>query len=227
MVVFHFLYDVFLVYGKNPSWYYTPSIHVWQQMICWTFIFVSGFVWSWGMKGNLWRGIRLNIYGLIISVVTLIVIPTETIWFGILNFMGCAVLLMFLFQKVAKKICPALGLAVCLLLFLLCKHIQYGYIGIGNRIWLEIPKIVYSVKILTPLGFPFSGFKSSDYFPIFPWMFLYLCGYFCNELVMKNSIVQRILCYKIPILSYVGSKTIWIYLFHQPISMLICMIIFR
>ena len=38
MAVFHFLYDVFIVYGKNPFWYGLPAIHVWQQMICQTFI---------------------------------------------------------------------------------------------------------------------------------------------------------------------------------------------
>ena len=106
MAVFHFLYDVFIVYGKNPFWYGLPAIRIWQQMICQTFIFISGFVWQLGMKGNLRRGLRFNLYGFIISLVTLIIIPSETIWFGILNFMGCA------------------------------------------------------------------------YFPVLPWMFLYLCGYF-------------------------------------------------
>ncbi|MDE6968633.1 MAG: DUF1624 domain-containing protein, partial [Eubacterium sp.] len=33
MVVFHFLYDVFIVYGKDPLWYGLPAIHIWQQMI--------------------------------------------------------------------------------------------------------------------------------------------------------------------------------------------------
>ena len=80
MVVFHFLYDVFVVYEKAPSWYGLPTIHVWQQMICWTFIFISGFVWPWGMKGNLWRGLRFNLYGFVISIVTLIVIPSDTTW---------------------------------------------------------------------------------------------------------------------------------------------------
>ncbi|MBR1598979.1 MAG: DUF1624 domain-containing protein [Lachnospiraceae bacterium] len=226
MVVFHFLYDIFIVYGKAPSWYGLPTIHVWQQVICWTFIFISGFVWPWGMKGNLRRGLRFNLYGFIISIVTLIVIPSETIWFGILNFMGCAVLLMFPLQKIAKKIPPILGVVSCFLLFIFCKQIQHGYIGIGDMLQIEITSRLYSVKILTPFGFPFLGFRSSDYFPILPWIFLYLCGYFTNQIFMKHKSWQHIACYKIPFISDIGSRTIWIYLIHQPLSMLICHLIF-
>ena len=224
MVVFHFLYAVFIVYGKKPFWYGLPTIHIWQQMICQTFIFISGFVWQWGLEGNLRRGLRFNLYGFIISLVTLIVIPSETIWFGILNFMGCAVLLMFPLRKVAKKVSPVWGLGICLVLFILCKRIQYGYIGIGGG--MQVPAIFYSIKILTPLGFPFSSFKSSDYFPIIPWMFLYLCGYFFNEIFREHDTWKTAAQYKIPVLSAVGSKTIWIYLLHQPVSMLICSLVF-
>ena len=224
MVVFHFLYDVFIVYGKNPLWYGLPAIHIWQQMICQTFIFISGFVWQWGMKGNLRRGLLFNLYGFIISLVTLIVIPSETIWFGILNFMGCAVWLMFPLREAVKKVSPAFGLGICFVLFILCKWIQYGYIGIGAG--MQVPAIFYSIKILTPLGFPFQGFKSSDYFPVIPWIFLYLCGYFFNEIFRKHDAWKATALHKVPVLSAVGSRTLWIYLLHQPVSMLVCRLIF-
>ncbi len=224
MAVFHFLYDVFIVYGKNPLWYGLPAIHIWQQMICQTFIFISGFVWQWGMEGNLRRGLSFNLYGFVISLVTLIIIPSETIWFGILNFMGCAVLLMFPLQKVIKKVSPAWGLGICFVLFILCKQIQHGYIGIGGGI--QVPAICYSIKILTPFGFPFPGFKSSDYFPMIPWMFLYLCGYFFNGIFREHDTWKAAARFKVPVLSAIGSRTIWIYLLHQPVSMLVCSLVF-
>ena len=28
MVVFHFLYDVYIIYGRNPGWYALPHIHI-------------------------------------------------------------------------------------------------------------------------------------------------------------------------------------------------------
>lgn len=99
MVIFHFLYDVYMVYAKNSDWYSQTHIHIWQQSICWTFIFISGFVWQLGQKNSLRRGLFYNLCGLIISLVTWMIIPAEAIWFGILNFMGCAVLFMIPLHK--------------------------------------------------------------------------------------------------------------------------------
>lgn len=226
MVLFHFLYDIFIVYERNPLWYDCMPIHIWQQIICWTFIFISGFVWTWGIKSNLQRGIFFNICGLVISIITVVLIPSEEIWFGILNFMGCAVLLMYPIKRTTDKIPPTLGVVMSFILFILFKNIQNGYIGFGHLV-LAVPKVLYSIKILTPIGFPFSGFYSSDFFPLLPWMFLNLCGYFFNKIFESHNKWKKIATHKIPILSLVGKKTIWIYLLHQPISMLICNLIFR
>ena len=96
MVIFHFLYDVYIVYEKSPTWYSLPAIHIWQQAICCTsFLFLV--LYGYGEKEkNLRRGIIFNLLGLLISIITLVVIPAQTIWFGILNFMGCAIFLRFL-----------------------------------------------------------------------------------------------------------------------------------
>ena len=131
---------------------------------------------------------------------------------------------MFPLRKVVKKVSPAWGLGTCFVLFILCKRIQYGCIGIGSG--MRVPAILYSIKILTPLGFPFPGFKSSDYFPVIPWMFLYLCGYFFNEIFRRHDTWKAAARHKVPVLSAIGSRTIWIYLLHQPVSMLVCSLIF-
>lgn len=227
MVIFHFLYDVYIVYEKSPTWYSFPAIHIWQQMICWTFIFISGFVWTWGKTKNLRRGVIFNLLGLLISFITLAIVPTQTIWFGILNFMGCAILLILLLEKLLKKIPAAYGMAICFLLFLLCKQIQYGQIGIPGLLQIQVPNLLYDIKILTPLGFPYKGFYSSDYFPVLPWIFLYLCGFYFNQIFTKHSTWQKCAQRKLPCLSVLGSKTIWIYLLHQPFSMLICILLFH
>lgn len=227
MVIFHFLYDVYIVYEKSPAWYGLPAIHIWQQMICWTFIFVSGFVWTWGKAGNLKRGVTFSLFGFLISFITLAIVPAQTIWFGILNFMGCAVLLMLPLEKPLRKIPAACGMPICFLLFLLCRQIQFGRIGIPGLLQIQVPNLLYRIKILTPLGFPYAGFYSSDYFPVFPWIFLYLCGFYFNRIFMKHNTWQKCARRKLPCLSVLGSKTIWIYLLHQPFSMLVCSLIFH
>ncbi len=227
MVLFHFLYDVFIVYGKDPSWYSKPLSHIWQQWICQTFILVSGFVWQWGIQTNLRRGILINLCGFVITVVTLVAMPSEAVWFGILNFIGCAVLLLIPLHKIIKTVPALFGLGISLLLFILFRHVQSGVIGIGTFIQIQVPQFLYSLKILTPFGFPFPGFSSSDYFPILPWFFLYLCGYFGGRIFMAHPSWHRAAGCKIPVLSAIGTKSIWIYMIHQPVCMLICHIIMK
>lgn len=226
MILFHFSYDVFIVYGKNPDWYGLTSSHIWQQSICQTFILISGFVWSWGRKGNLKRGIFLNLCGLLITAVTYFAMPSEVIWFGILNFMGCAVLLMIPLEKITAKVPAAAGLCCCFVLFLFFLHVQSGTVGFGDLLQIKVPSVLYESRLLTPFGFPFDGFRSGDYFPILPWFFLYLCGYFLQRLLMPSEKFRRLAQIKLPVFSFIGRKTIWVYMLHQPVCMGISMLLF-
>lgn len=226
MVIFHFCYDVFMVYGRDPSWYSQPAVHIWQQSICWTFILVSGFVWSWGRSGNVRRGIMLNVWGLVISGVTVLAMPAEAVWFGILNCIGCAVLLMIPMEPVLRRIPAAIGLVAAFALFVVFKDVQLGYLGVPGVFRLDLPDWLYDCRVLTPFGFPFPGFRSSDYFPVLPWLFLYIGGYFLNRIVMAIRPLQSVARHGLAPLSTVGRYSIWIYLSHQPVCMLICMLVF-
>jgi uncharacterized membrane protein len=117
MLGMHFLYDVFVVYGREPRWYLRPGVHAWQQAICWSFILIAGLSFHWGRKNNLRRGLLLNLCGLVITAVTLVVMPSEAIHFGILSFMGCAVLLTIPLEKALHRIKPAAGILICFALF--------------------------------------------------------------------------------------------------------------
>ena len=226
MVAYHFLYDVNIIYGQNPDWYRLPQVFFWQQCICWSFILISGFVWPWGKKKSLHRGLTVNFWGLVITAVTCLVTPTAAIWFGVLNFLGCAMLLLIPLDKQLKRLNPWLGLGLCFLLFLLFRHVDSGWLGLGS-FRLLLPAGLYSTRLLTPLGFPYPGFRSSDYFPLLPWFFLYLCGYFLNGIVAAHPRWQRPLTCKLPVLDTVGRKALPNYLIHQPLCMLVCVIIFE
>lgn len=221
MVLFHFLYDVFVVFGKDPFWYLRPNVYLWQQSICWTFILVSGFVWSWGRKNAVKRGLLLNFWGLIVTLVTVVFLPEERIFFGILNFFGCAVLIIALFEKPLSKLSAWIGVPAAFSLFLLTKNISDGVIGV----W-QVPKILYDIKVLTPFGFPYPGFVSSDYFGIFPWIFLFITGFYLEKLFRKSESLQKYASVSVPVLTKIGKNTIWVYLLHQPICYAICLLIF-
>ena len=226
MLCMHFLYDVNVVFGREPTWYLRPAVFLWQQYICWSFILIAGFSFHWGRRGNLKRGLLLNVLGLVITAVTLVAVPSEAIWFGILNFMGCAILLTIPLERGLKKLPPTLGLALCFALFLLFYHVESGILGLG-AFSVRLPAALYRYRILAPLGFPDAHFRSSDYFPMLPWYFLFLCGWFLGVLFQRHESWQRAARIKIPLLSAVGRKTIWVYMLHQPILMGLCMLLFR
>lgn len=223
MVLYHFSYDIFVIYGQNPDWLGSTAAFLWQQGICWSFILISGFSWRFGAANSLKRGLLLNVLGLLITAVTWLAIPDEVILFGILNFIGCGVLLTIPFSKSGEKIPPLLGAGICLILFALTYHIQGGYLQIGGEI-LRLPDRLYS-GVFTILGFPGPGFYSSDYFPVLPWIFLYWTGWFLYPVLMKERGIRNLLSFRIPLLSVIGRKTIWVYVLHQPILMGICILL--
>ena len=223
MVLYHFSYDIFVIYGQSPDWLGSTAAFLWQQGICWSFILISGFSWRFGAANSLKRGLLLNGLGLLITAATWLAIPDEVILFGILNFIGCGVLLTIPFSKSGEKIPPLLGAGICLILFALTYHIQNGYLQIGGEI-LRLPDGLYS-GIFTILGFPGPGFYSSDYFPVLPWIFLYWTGWFLYPVFMKSKGIRSLLSVRIPLLSVIGRKTIWVYVLHQPILMGICILL--
>lgn len=227
MVIFHFLYDVNEIFGMNTAWYENVNVYIWQQSICWTFIIISGFVWQLGIKSNLKRGIFLNVCGIGISVVTAIIIPSEAVWFGILNFMGCAVLIMMLLHKLAEKIPPLPGMVLGMAIFVICRNITEGTIGIKGIVVIELPNWLYESRILTPLGFPYQGFASSDYFPVLPWIGLFLFGYYLFSCLKETGKLEAYAYQNIPVLSKIGQMSIGIYILHQPICMVVCAIIMQ
>lgn len=225
MVLFHFLYDVNVVYGNSPYWFRQPLIHIWQQCICFSFILIAGISFHFS-RSNMKRGFLLNFYGIVITIVTLIFLPSEVIWFGILNFIGCAILLLALIQKPLQKLMPVAGIVISVFLFIFTYHIDDGYLGFFSYPLITIPDFIYQFRILTIFGLPFPGFSSSDYFPIFPWFFLFLCGYFFWSLLSDRKNILSFAEHKIPLLSTLGRYSIWIYLAHQPLSILICELLF-
>ncbi len=222
MVLFHLLFDVFVIYGFDPGWAGRLPVRVWERFICCTFILISGMAWHWGKRHNLKRGLLLNLYGLAITLVTWIAVPQQAVWCGILTFLGCAVLLMIPLDRLFCRVPPLAGVLVSLAALLVFWPVNRGWLGIGNwQLW-PVPQALYQIRPLVLLGFPFEGFSSSDYFSLLPWFFLFCAGYFLEPLLRwdKFQTVGRV---RIPILTKIGQKSIWIYLVHQPVCMLLCM----
>lgn len=223
MVLFHFFFDWFVLSGMDPAWYQKPAVAIWQQGICQTFIFVSGMTWALGHR-HFRHGLILNLLGAGITAVTFFLMPEQTVWFGILTFLGCACLLWIPLDKLFSKIPAFPGLLSCYFLFLLTKHLPAGYVGMGN-FQLCLPSFLYECKAFAALGFPFEGFTSGDYFPLFPWLFLYAAGYFALGMLKKSAGMKHLFEKHIPVLTGTGQHSLVIYIFHQPLCLAVCAVL--
>ncbi len=74
------------------------------------------------------------------------------------------------------------------------------------------------VKWLFPLGWTYPGFYSADYFPLFPWFFVFLVGSWAGYYVAERKLPERFYELKgVPFFSWLGRRSLFIYVIHQPI----------
>ncbi len=227
MIAFHFCYDAYVIFMGRYDWPLLKPVFIWEQFICISFNLISGFVWVYGKKNCIKRGVIVNLCGLLVTFVTFIAMPEAPIIYGVLTFLGCAMIIMLPLSKLLDRIPALYVLLFSLILFIFTFGISRGGFGIYSHVLIRLPEAFYEYDILTPLGFPKKGFISSDYFPLIPWIFLYVCGYALNRLLSKKTEFMRFASKKIPVLSFVGMHSLIIYMIHQPLCMLVCILLFR
>ena len=217
MIIYHATWNFVYMYGMDWPWYQSKAAYVWQQSICWTFILLSGFCFSLG-KHHLKSGLMVFGGGALVTLVTLIAMPQNRVVFGVLTCIGSCILLVALIEKIIRKIPSVAGMPMCFVFFLFTKNINSGYVGFGEVLRIMVPKVWYRNYLTTYLGFPFPQFYSTDYFSLFPWIFLFLTGFYLWGIFERNNWWNNpILQVKVPVLSFLGRHSLLIYLLHQPI----------
>lgn len=217
MLAYHFLYDWVYVFGLPAPWFDigAPGIHAWQQYICWSFILLSGYSYRLARHPEK-NGTVVAICAMVLTAATVLVLPSQAIWFGVLHLNACAVWLTCLLEKYLKKAHAGAGLALCALAFALTDQLPYGYIGFERwRLAAVLPGL-YRANLFW-LGLPdLARFSSADYFPLLPWLFLFWCGWFAARLWPPHPKAQPAPALLRP-LCWVGSHTLVLYMLHQPV----------
>ena len=190
MILYHAVWDIAYIFDVYLPWFQSQLAYVWQQSICWTFILLSGFCWNLG-KHKLRRGLVVFGAGLVVSLVTVLVMPSSLIIYGVLTFLGTAMLLMILLEPLCKKGNPVLGFLVVLVLFILFRNVNDGNIGFEAVEVMALPDGLYANMATTFLGFPMRGFFSTDYFSLLPWLFLFITGFYLYRIFEKYNFLNK------------------------------------
>lgn len=215
MVIVHFMYDLVELYGildwQYPTWFTT----VWKCGSI-TFVVLSGLCVTLGSR-SLRRGLIVLACGMIVTAVTFGMYKLEfatvdiIIYFGVLQCLGCCMILWPVFKKLPWWILAPLGAVI---------------VALGA--WADAQPGLETMWLM-PLGLPWEGFSSSDYFPLLPNLGYFLLGaalgrtvYGKKETLMpkinEKNAVLRFFC-------FCGRHSLWIYLLHQPVLNGICLLL--
>lgn len=216
MIVYHAVWDLVYLFGISLPWYQSQGAYIWQQAICWVFLFLSGFCQRLG-RHRIRRGLVIFFAGMLISVVTMIALPEGYVLFGVLTLIGSGALLTALLDSWFMRCPPGMGLAVSLALFVVTKAVPQGYLGLLDWQLLRLPAGWYCNLATAFLGFPPDTFVSSDYVPLIPWLFLFMAGYFLYGVMVKHGWLEGLKSGNIRPLAWIGRHSLGIYLLHQPV----------
>ena len=214
MIFYHFIWDLIYIFSVIDNVW--PNLfYIWQQFICSSFIFISGFCWPLS-RNHLQRGLTIFACGILITLVTYIFLPQNTIVFSILTFLGSAALFLLILPQRFLKIKPLYGFILSLCLFILSKNITRGYLGF-SFCKISLPPEIYANHFTAYLGFPHDSFSSADYFPLLPWLFLFSSGYYAYQYCYAKNILAKFSRKIFPPLNFCGKHSLFIYLIHQPL----------
>lgn len=215
MIAYHGCWDMVYILGADWPWYQSSGAYLWQQSICWTFILLSGFSFSLGRRH--WRrGWLVFGCGAVVTAVTLVVMPGQEIWFGVLTLLGSCMLLGALLERPLGRVPAGAGLVLSAALFVLTRSVNRGYLGFEGLRLAALPGELYRNMATAYLGFPFPGFRSTDYFSLVPWLFLFLTGYFLFRLTGQRLAAAPDLGRCAP-LEALGRRSLLVYMLHQPV----------
>lgn len=220
MIAYHFAWDLVYLYHVQWEWYKSTGGYIWQQGICWTFIFLSGFCLPLG-RHPAKRGIFVFIGGVVITVVTVIAMPSNRVVFGVLTLIGSCMIIVAAIGRWLEKIPSVLGVIGSVGLFVLTRNINEGVLGFEGLIIQKLPDVFYANLVTAYLGFPPHSFYSTDYFSLIPWIFLFLVGYFLSVGVKNHQWMSRMRKGWCVSIEWIGKHSLLIYMVHQPILYLI------
>lgn len=181
------------------------------------FILISGVCTQFS-RSVLRRGLMLLAVALTISAVTILLLPKFGYdafqdKFGILHLLSVCMILYALLRKALDRVPVLWGAGVCIVLYVLASF--------------SVPRVPVSVPWLFPLGFHTDTFYSADYFPLLPHLFVFMLGTFAGRLMRAQTLPEKVYRVHVHLFSWCGRYSIWIYLLHVPVILILIQVIER
>jgi len=208
MVAHHLLHNLVAFLGA-PTWMFSnPVFDILQPFFAGVFIFLSG-VSSRFSHSNIKRGLIAMAIAIVITVVTSFM-NMPIIW-GVLHLLAFCMLFYGLTSKIWDKIPEAV------MPYLFVSLIIIGAISTSLISIMLTDPIPWIRDMVSILGWRQRGFISFDFFPIIPWLFVFLLGTWAGIPIKAGKLPQWFYNFTVPFFPMVGRKALIIYIIHQPI----------
>ena len=226
MILYHAYYDIAFVYMHDLPGFIDTAAHFIQPFIAGTFIFVAGISSNFS-NNNFKRGVTYFFFAMALTFVTAVALPSEVIVFGVLHFLGIAAMIYGFIGKFTERIPWVIGLVLFSVLFAVTYNVTRGSMGIDGLFSVQLPGFLYEHYFLFPLGFASRTFYSADYFPLIPYLFLFLAGSSLGVYLSSGHAPKSLGMTRFKGLAFVGRHGLWIYMLHQPVTILILEVVFK
>ena len=207
MVGYHLLYDLGAMVGVRSFLGFSTDLssRAWtiaQLFFAGLFVVLSGISGTLS-RGNVRRGLKLAAVALLVTAATFVFDRTSTILFGILHCLAVSILIYGLvLEKAGAAACATAGVFV---------------IGLGKGLDALLEGATIGTNWLLPFGFHDAALNSFDYFPLFPWLGIFLVGAALGKSVYasRRSLIPTAL--PVTFINLAGRHSLLIYIVHQPI----------
>lgn len=220
MVFHHMFYDIGFVLHEDIGYEIFDFLCIFQPIFWAIFIITSG-ICSRLSRNTLRRGIIVFAAGLAVTLVTTVIMPAigitgAEIYFGILSCLGCCMIITGVFMPLINKAgakASFAGMIICAVIFLATYSLSSHELLFGL---IKLPDSLFTSDLFMPLGFHSGTFASADYFPLIPWLFLFLVGAFLGKWAKDGAFPASFYKSRVKFLQKVGKNSLWVYLLHQP-----------
>ena len=209
MVVYHLLFDAYMFGWVGWDLFLSVPMVLLEKLSAYSFILCAG-ISSTLTRSNVKRGLVTLAAGAVVTAASYLV--DAPIRFGVLQFLGLAMLVYALvgkgLKKIPEKLAPILWVALFIFFHILTE------------------RVLVDTHWLFWLGFRYAGYVSYDHFPMLPYIFLFFLGGWLGGVLQSHGDRFPILARTAPEwLAWPGRHSLWIYLIHQPMLYGVCWIL--
>ncbi len=218
MIFFHGFYVVYDVFEYEIFNDFINFFMPAEPFFAGGFIMLSGVMCGFS-KSNIKRGAAVTVIAAAVTVVTVIAAPyigEIQIYFGILHLLGISMLFCGIFDFALKRIPKWFGLCFNAVLFAV-GYFVFDLQNGGRSPKIAIPGELYENGYFSFLGIAGENFSSADYFPIFPWIFIFIFGYYLYKFNIIQNHEKLFLPERVKPLGWLGRHALAIYIIHQPV----------